>query len=165
MARLLLTYAGWFILPNWATGITVVAYYRLRIALTPNYQPPLRGSPQAANVWRYCYAFVMISYLVATTIYSFSIMPLNFYELLGISPDADDLAIKGAYKRFARRYHPDRAGPQSEALFIEVRKVYESLSNPVKRLAYDRYVTSSFGQSHRLLTVSCQVWKSSNGLD
>ncbi|KIJ51415.1 hypothetical protein M422DRAFT_244587 [Sphaerobolus stellatus SS14] len=139
MARLLLTYAGWFILPNWVTNIAVVFYYRLRILFKPNYQPPARGSPEAANVWRYSYAFVMMSYLTITTLYSFATMPLNFYEILDVAPDADELTIKGAYKKFARKYHPDRAGASSAALFMEVRKVYEALSNPIKRLAYDRF--------------------------
>lgn len=139
IAWVLITHMGWFILPNWATNVTVLSYHRFRGLLKPSYQPHPSGSPQAIRIWRYSYAFVIITYLATTTAYGFITMPENFYEILDISPNADELAIKAAFKKFARKNHPDRAGPQSEALFIEIRKVYEALSNPTKRFAYDRF--------------------------
>lgn len=62
----------------------------------------------------------------------------NYYEMLGIPPTADDSALKYAFRAFARKYHPDRAGPDAEPLFMEVRDAYEALKNPVTRFAYDR---------------------------
>lgn len=62
----------------------------------------------------------------------------NFYELLGVGPDADETALKQAFRSFARRNHPDRVGSQGEALFVEIRDAYEALKDPVKRFAYDR---------------------------
>jgi hypothetical protein len=143
MARTILIYAGWFTLPNWATNVTVVLLNRAVSHFKPNYSPPAKGSPQAVDQWRYSYAFVMISYLVTTTIHSCLSMPLNFYEILGVGPDAEDQALKVAFRTFARRNHPDRVGPKGAPLFIAVRDAFEALNHPVKRFAYDRCVRSS----------------------
>lgn len=66
-------------------------------------------------------------------------MPEDFYELLGVDPDASPADLKRAYRRRAREYHPDvndddRAGDQ----FKTVRRVYDVLSDPNERAAYDR---------------------------
>ena len=47
--------------------------------------------------------------------------------------------MKAAFRTFAKRFHPDKVGPAGEAHFIYVRDAYESLKDPVKRYAYDRY--------------------------
>lgn len=62
----------------------------------------------------------------------------NYYEILGVAPAADENALKLAFRQFAKRYHPDRVGPQGEALFIRVRDAFEALKNPTVRFAYDR---------------------------
>ena len=67
----------------------------------------------------------------------------NYYEMLGVPPTANDSALKAGFRAFARKYHPDRAGPEAEALFMEVRDAYEALKNPVSRFAYDRFAASS----------------------
>jgi len=61
------------------------------------------------------------------------------YELLGVSRDADDAAIKKAYRSLARKYHPD-VNPDEAAQdkFKEISHAYEILSDPNKRAAYDR---------------------------
>ena len=66
-----------------------------------------KGSAQAAVQWDYSYAFVLMSYLAITMIHSCLSMPLNFYEILGVGPDADDQALKVAFRMFARRNHPN----------------------------------------------------------
>ena len=139
MARAILIYVGWFFLPNWATVVTITLYNHIISYIKPNYTPPIRGSPRAASQWRYCYAFVIFSYLATTTIHTCLAMPLNFYEILGVGPDADDQMLKMAFRTFARKNHPDRIGPQGAPLFIAVRDAYEALNHPVKRFAYDRY--------------------------
>jgi len=139
MVRTILVYGGWFILPNWATNTIVVLYTRLMAFIKPNYIPPARGSPQAATIWRYCYTFVMASYLIVTTVHAFLSMSPNFYEILGVRPDANEQALKAAFRTFARRNHPDRVGPRGAPLFIAVRDAYEALNNPSKRFAYDRF--------------------------
>jgi len=63
----------------------------------------------------------------------------DYYKILGVGQDADKKAIKAAYRRLARRYHPDVAPGQDTAnRFIEIREAYEVLSNPTRRRLYDR---------------------------
>jgi molecular chaperone DnaJ len=63
----------------------------------------------------------------------------DLYELLGVARDADADTIKKAYRKLARRYHPDvNPDPASQERFKEVSRAYEVLSDPQKRAAYDR---------------------------
>ena len=60
----------------------------------------------------------------------------NFYKILGVNQEADPARIKRAYRRAAKRYHPD-VSPRSEEKFKEVQTAYETLSDPEKKAAYD----------------------------
>ena len=64
----------------------------------------------------------------------------DYYELLGVPRDADEAAIKKAFRRLARELHPDvSAAPEAEARFREVTEAYEVLSNSETRAVYDRF--------------------------
>jgi molecular chaperone DnaJ len=64
----------------------------------------------------------------------------DYYELLEVSRDADEQAIKKAFRRLARRLHPDVSQePDAEVRFREVTEAYEVLSNSETRALYDRY--------------------------
>lgn len=79
---------------------------------------------------------------------------MTFYAILGIPPNADEEAIRGAYRTLARRYHPDRGAGSSSEKFRELTRAYETLSDRERRHAYDnslkrfepRYVAESRGQ-------------------
>jgi molecular chaperone DnaJ len=64
----------------------------------------------------------------------------DYYEVLGVGPDADAAALKRAYRQLALKYHPDRNSedPQADALFKEATEAYGVLSDPEKRHRYDR---------------------------
>ncbi len=68
-------------------------------------------------------------------------MPLDHYEVLGISRNASSEEVKKAYRRLARQYHPDanREDPATEERFKEITRAYEVLSDPVKRERYDTF--------------------------
>ena len=65
----------------------------------------------------------------------------DYYEVLGVNRDADEEAVKKAYRRLAMKYHPDRNpdNPKAEELFKEAKEAYEVLCDGAKRAAYDRY--------------------------
>lgn len=64
----------------------------------------------------------------------------DYYELLGVSRDADDAAIKKAFRRLARELHPDVSEhPEAAAKFREVTEAYEVLSKTETRTLYDRF--------------------------
>lgn len=63
----------------------------------------------------------------------------DYYKTLGVARDADKDAIKRAYRRLARKYHPDVSKEaDAEARFKELGEAYEVLSDPEKRAAYDQ---------------------------
>src|SRR4030042_552176 len=65
----------------------------------------------------------------------------NYYDILGVKKDTSDKDIKQAYRRLARKYHPDvNPGDNSaEAKFKEVNAAFEVLSDKEKRRKYDKY--------------------------
>lgn len=64
----------------------------------------------------------------------------DYYKILGVARDASQDDIKRAYRKLARKYHPDVSKePEAEARFKEVAEAYEVLKDPEKRKAYDRF--------------------------
>lgn len=64
----------------------------------------------------------------------------DYYEVLGVDRGADEKALKNAFRRLARRYHPDRSDePDAEDRFKEIQEAYAVLSDPQKRAQYDRF--------------------------
>ena len=64
----------------------------------------------------------------------------DYYEVLGLSKGASDQEIKKAYRKMAKKYHPDiNKEPGAEAKFKEVNEAYEVLSDPQKKATYDQF--------------------------
>ncbi|RQD77567.1 MAG: molecular chaperone DnaJ [Halanaerobium sp. MSAO_Bac5] len=65
----------------------------------------------------------------------------DYYEMLGVSRDADQSEIKKAYRKLAKKYHPDmnQDGEDTSDKFKEISEAYEILSDPDKRARYDQY--------------------------
>jgi curved DNA-binding protein len=62
----------------------------------------------------------------------------DYYKILGVEPTADDKAIKAAYRKLARKYHPDVSKEKdAEAKFKDASEAYEALKNADKRAEYD----------------------------
>ncbi len=63
----------------------------------------------------------------------------ELYKRLGVAPTATDIEIKKAYRKLAKKLHPDLNpdDPQAEAKFKEINEAYETLSDPDKRKSYD----------------------------
>lgn len=73
-------------------------------------------------------------------------MSKSLYETLGVSPDASQDEIKKAYRKLARKYHPDiNKSPEAEEKFKEINAAYEILSDPEKRKQYDQFGDNMFG--------------------
>ena len=64
----------------------------------------------------------------------------DYYEILGVSRKSSQEEIKNAFRKLARKYHPDvaRDNPEAETRFKEINEAYEVLSNPETRRKYDQ---------------------------
>jgi DnaJ-class molecular chaperone len=67
--------------------------------------------------------------------------PRDYYEVLGLSKSAQEADIKSAYRRLAKKFHPDQNAdnPDAESRFKEIQEAYSVLSNKNKRARYDQF--------------------------
>ena len=77
----------------------------------------------------------------------------DYYRILGVERSADEKAIKSAYRKMARKYHPDVAkGKDAGERFREITEAYEVLSdpeNPVIVLEFDRHPPNPYTECSR----------------
>ena len=75
-------------------------------------------------------------------------MAKDYYQVLGLSRDADATAIKKAYRKLALKYHPDKnpGDKQAEEQFKEITEAYAVLSDPEKKQQYDQFGEAGFHQ-------------------
>ena len=74
---------------------------------------------------------------------------MDYYKILGVPKEADEEQIKQAYRRMAKKYHPDLNpdNPQAEARFKDIVEAYETLGDAERRKAYDVKQDKAAGRS------------------
>jgi len=83
----------------------------------------------------------------------------DFYKILEIEEDASEEDIKLAYRRLAKKYHPDlnKTDPKAKEKFIKLHEAYDTLNNPQRRRIYDQA-----GYNPRNIDLSDMLWKSNS---
>src|ERR1051325_1433476 len=73
----------------------------------------------------------------------------DYYDILEVEPEAGPEEIRGAFRRLARAYHPDKTGNdhRAEERFKEINEAYEVLGDPIKRRRYDEF-SSAWSSSY-----------------
>ncbi|PKX90313.1 J domain-containing protein [Aspergillus novofumigatus IBT 16806] len=139
----LLSFVGWAVLPNYVTSLLQNVYYGITIrAGEPRPQPP---SPRYARHRRRIFILVVTSYLLYTLYETFHQVQVtgDFYRTLGVSPLADERTIKSRFRRLAAQHHPDKRGygdgGPSDDYFVYLKLAQDTLLDPAKRFAYDRF--------------------------
>ena len=95
---------------------------------------------------------------------------MNLYEILGVSPQAEDIVIRAAYRALAQRYHPDKADEPKEAAALRMRSIqeaYQVLSDLVSRVAYDASLSNAqyeevifpLTQPHSIANLEANAWE------
>ena len=110
---------------------------------------PQAGQPLHAYHRRRIHIFVLSLYLLYTfvqTLYDVRVAG-DFYTILAISPTSPDREVRGKFRRLAARFHPDKVRPggdgipnsDAEAAFVQLKLAHDTLLDPAKRFAYDRF--------------------------
>ncbi|ESZ94449.1 hypothetical protein SBOR_5167 [Sclerotinia borealis F-4128] len=151
MSNNLLSLAGWTFLPNLVTGWVQTIWYGLTIRVgDPKPQP---GSPKWILHRRRINILVISAYLIYTiyeadwTVRGAS----DFYQDLGVSHSATEREIKSKFRRLAAIHHPDKvtsSSPSSEGYFVHLKLAQDTLLNPAKRFAYERFGPDMVGWQH-----------------
>ncbi|RSH90380.1 hypothetical protein EHS25_000985 [Saitozyma podzolica] len=127
----------WALLPS---QLTHLALPYLTSSLPSLFPPAARGSPLYARNFRWAFSGIVVGYLALSFVREGGDGAVeDWYALLGVNREADDETLRKAFRGLSRTYHPDRAGSAHERTFILIRLAYETLSDPVKRYAYDRF--------------------------
>jgi len=95
---------------------------------------------------------------------------MSLYDILGVSPQAEDIVIRAAYRALAQRYHPDKSSDSKETAALRMRAIqeaYQVLSDPVSRVAYDASLSNSdddkvifpITQPHSIANLEAQAWE------
>jgi curved DNA-binding protein CbpA len=80
------------------------------------------------------------------------------YKILQVDPEAEDEVIEAAYKRLARKYHPDVAsGPDAQERMVRINQAWEMLQDPVRRAAVDRARLRASAQTARVTSAEAQA--------
>ncbi|KIW01771.1 uncharacterized protein PV09_06943 [Verruconis gallopava] len=135
--------AGWYFLPGLVTNWAQTIYYSITIrAGEPHPQP---GTPVFNRHRRNVFTLVIVSYLLFTIYQTdWQLRQVgDFYSDLALPRHADEKTLQRLLRRALALAHPDKYGPsqqESAALaFGRVKEAYDTLTDPVRRFAYERF--------------------------
>jgi hypothetical protein len=118
---------------------TVALWYRI---ITRAGDPmPHAGTPQYQRARKRVFIVVVSLYLLYTICESYLILSKtpSFYDLLSVPFSVTPQELKSRFRRLTVLYHPDKAGTAGAEHFVALKQAYDTLSDPTRRFAYDRF--------------------------
>jgi len=83
---------------------------------------------------------------------------INPYKVLQVDPEAEEEVVEAAYRRLARKYHPDVAtGPDAQDRMVQINQAWEMLRDPVRRAAVDRARAREAATSARVTAADAHI--------
>ena len=127
----------WMILPNALTGILHSIFYKFKY---PPGSAPQPGSAKYKKHHRTLYIIVVGSYLLFCVFQAVWMLPKNYYSEFSLPTGASLKDIRAKFRKFSLQYHPDKnPSPEAEVTFIQLKRIYEVITHPVTRRAYDKF--------------------------
>ncbi|KXL49747.1 hypothetical protein M433DRAFT_74234 [Acidomyces richmondensis BFW] len=143
MSSNLLSLAGWYFLPNLVTSYLQTALYSIFIRAGDHKPHP--GSARFARDRKRLLIFVILAYL-CYTVYEADYQLQrqgDFYRDLAVSHTASERDIQSRFRRLTVQFHPDKVSggerEKVEAIYVHLKLARDTLIDPVKRFAYDRF--------------------------
>lgn len=120
-------------------------YYRLTIRAGQRLPQP--GEPLYAYHNRRIRTLVLSLYLIYTLTQALYDIKLSadFYTILGVTPWSTDREVRSRFRRLAAKYHPDKlhengqSFPGADEVFVQFKLAHDTILDPIKRFAYDRF--------------------------
>ena len=130
---------------QYATNFLQSLYYRVTIPAGQRHPQP--GEPLFAYHHRRIRVLVLSLYLLYTLAQALYDIRLagDFYTLLGVTPWSGEKEIKSRFRRLAAKYHPDKLHengqpfPGADQMFVQFKLAHDTILDPAKRFAYDRF--------------------------
>ena len=102
----------------------------------------------------------LISFIIIGFIYSLSSLfdiekpkePFNPYEILSVTPESSEKAIRASFRELSKKYHPDK-NPDEQDRYLLITKAYEALTDPVGKANYEKYGNPDGPGSFRVIFI------------
>ncbi|KAG0057244.1 hypothetical protein BGZ83_000657 [Gryganskiella cystojenkinii] len=131
--------AGWAFLPSFVTNIIQSIWYSIKYPVNSGAKPA-PNTPKYRRHYNRIYCGVVLGYLLYTILEVDRSTPTNAYDLLDLNFHSfSQKQLRTNFRRTSLVYHPDKVGEAGAATFVRIRAAHDILSNPVAKVAYDKF--------------------------
>ncbi|KAG0206926.1 hypothetical protein BGX28_001729 [Mortierella sp. GBA30] len=131
--------AGWAFLPSFVTNVIQTIWYSFKYPVN-SAAKPAPNTPKHRRHHNRIYCAVVLAYLAYTILEVDRATPANCYDLLDLNFHSfSQKQLRTNFRKASLTYHPDKVGQAGAETFVRIRAAHEVLSDPVAKLAYDRF--------------------------
>ncbi|KAK3810411.1 MAG: hypothetical protein JOS17DRAFT_764214 [Linnemannia elongata] len=131
--------AGWAFLPSFVTNVIQSIWYAIKYPVN-SAAKPASNTPKYRRHYNRIYCGVVLAYLAYTIAEVDRALPTNAYDYLDLSfHNFSQKQLRTNFRKASLLYHPDKVGQVGQDTFVRIRAAHEILSDPVLKIAYDRF--------------------------